>query len=1473
MSAPLPPDERRRLETLCSMKILDTPPESRFDELAKAAAEACDTPVALVSLMDEDRQWFKAKVGLEVDQTPRVLAFCGYTLLEDDLLVVEDARADARFSSNPLVLGEPHIRFYAGMPLIDSAGTKLGTLCVIDDRPRALEPEQARALRALAWRVVEQLERSLPHAVPTQPTQAATDEAAANHCRVPPAVDGPADSPRSGIKPHRGAMFAALVTTVLYVVALTATLTAMSRSSHQAQGDLLRIAELTGQITHLDEVLTMSSRMAAATADPAWEARYHRYEPELDKAIKALIARAPAVYDEQGGPQTDAANLALVAMETRAFDLVRAGDRQGAWRLLTSEEYERQKRRYAGGMQRTQAAMATKAHAEAAVIQHRLLLLTTASAAGLALLGVLWWRVSRRVKRYAEGHQSLADSAQRAREAAERTADEVRLLSLVAAHTDNAVIITDALGHVEWVNDGFERISGYTLDDVRGRKPGALLQGPHTDPQTVAFMRTALAAGEAFKVEVLNYHKNGTAYWLRLDVQPVCDEAGQIVRFVAIELDITDTKRREEELRRSAALLEAQQEASIDGILVVDEAGRVAHCNGRFAEIWDIPCEVLERRDDEALLAHVTDQVADPDAFVARVRHLYAHPDETGRDEVALRDGRTLDRYSAPVRSATGESLGRIWYFRDVTEARRAEEAIRAAKMRFERMAANVPGLVYQFELGSDGSASFPFVSDGVREVYGVEPAEAMADASVLLDAVEPEHREGFQASIMRSAQDLSPWEWDGPFRHRDGSVRQVHCRSRPERLADGTVLWDGIVTDITALKQAQAELADSEARVRAILDAELDALVTMDARGCVTGWNRQATQLFGYDESEALGAMLSQLVIPEHLRDAHQAGLRHYLRTGEGAVLNRRIEVPAMRKGGEVFAAELAVAPLHTSDEVSFVAFLRDINHRKQAEEQLRESKRLAEEANRAKSEFLANMSHEIRTPLGAVIGFGELLENDPETEVSDRRDWARTIRTAGQHLLALVNDVLDLSKIEAGRMEYERLDFDPARVLSEVASTMRVAAAGKGLDLELEYQGPMPVTLHTDPTRLKQVVVNLVNNAIKFTATGGVRIVAGMEGREDGAGGERLRVSVVDTGVGVPADKQEAIFNAFEQADSSVTRKFGGTGLGLTISRRIVRDLGGDLSMVSTPGEGSTFTLSVDAGQTTWPAAGRENHAPSEAIAAGSASTASPERPDHDAGDDAMKDAAKDAADQRRRVLLVDDGEANRKLVALLLKRAGYEVATACNGREGADAALAEEFDVMLLDMQMPVMDGYSAATFLRERGYDRPIIALTAHAMKGDRDKCVDAGCDDYLTKPIDTAALLETVARAIRCGRLATATPPARAIAQPLMSSLLMGEDDAELAEIVDSFVEHLHGQTRAMRQALDEGEMQALAELAHWLKGSGGTMGFDAFTAPAAALEAAARTGALDEVRSKLDDILTLARRVPTAAATAPPLAV
>jgi len=683
----------------------------------------------------------------------------------------------------------------------------------------------------------------------------------------------------------------------------------------------------------------------------------------------------------------------------------------------------------------------------------------------------------------------------------------------------------------------------------------------------------------------------------------------------------------------------------------------------------------------------------------------------------------------------------------------------------------------------------------------------------------------------------------------------------------------------VARLARLAEQLARQRKNLEAIFEAAPMSMLLMDDNGVVVRINDLTAKLVAKDPAQMTGLPPGEALGCVHAADdpagcgngpacascAVRAAIEGVLSSGKSV---RGLEVrPALAVKGAMVRPWLEINAEAVTIEGTrhVIASIVNITDRKQALEILHQARTAAEDANRAKSEFLANMSHEIRTPMTAIMGYADLLTDNTEccTECpkhggcqvrAESKEHLAVIHRSGKRLLDLINDILDLSKIEAGRMSVEARPCSLGAVIADVASMTRVPAERKGVSLSVEYAGPLPEKILTDPARLRQALINLVGNAVKFTETGAVRIVTSfLPSWRDGR--EAVEIRVIDTGIGIPAEKVDRLFEPFVQADASTTRRYGGTGLGLAISRRIAELLGGELSVQSEPSRGSTFTLTVPTGDLD----GVRMIADPVEAAQGRRTRTSDEQ-------------ARDAAALRgARVLLAEDGPENRRLIAAFLSRAGAEVETAENGRiavERAAGAEAPGFDVILMDMQMPEMDGYQATRALREKGLTLPIIALTAHAMAGDEEKCLSAGCDGYLTKPIDRGRLVRAVAGCVRSPATQgdaghKPRPPAadehlRPDTEPVRSAFA---DDPDLAGIIDPFIASLPEKIRAMRDALAYNDHEGLRRLAHQLKGAGGGYGYPSLTDKARALEDAAKAQDAEAGHLVIEELFALCRAI------------
>ncbi|HEV2426139.1 MAG TPA: PAS domain S-box protein [Terriglobia bacterium] len=1020
-------------------------------------------------------------------------------------------------------------------------------------------------------------------------------------------------------------------------------------------------------------------------------------------------------------------------------------------------------------------------------------------------------------------------------------------LAAAVAQAGEGVVITDVNGSIQYVNPAFTRITGYGPAEVLGRNPRVLKSGKQDRSYYAELWRTILSGG-VWQGELINRRKDGTTYLEEMTIAPVRDSSGALTNFVAIKRDVTERREAQEALRTSEekfrqlaenthevffvgtpeplrvtyvspayeeiwgrpsqelydrpvswiesihpedrgraaavfeesrqcaatdteyrilrpdgsvrwirnrtfplcdgdgcfyrvvgtaedvterklaaeailfknALLEAQSQTTLDGVLAVNEESQIVLYNKQFALLWEVPDTILAAGDDAALLERVTSKIEDPDAFLARVRYLYAHQGERSHDELKLKDGRTIDRYSAPLVDSNGTHRGRIWYFRDITERKRHESELAYERTLFQALMDNVPDTIY---------------------------------------------------------------------------FQDVDCR-------------------FMRVNKAQAKMLGIADPAEAIGKTDFDFFPADFARDCY-----EAEKKLVESGQPIIGAV-QQLIRPD--------GNRQWLST---------TEVPIRDAGGRVFG---------------FVGVSRDVTDRKLAEAELQRAKETAEAANRAKSEFLANMSHEIRTPMNGVMGMTDLALSTDLTD--EQREYLSLAKKSADALLRVINDILDFSKIEAQKLDLEHIALDLREVVQQSLKPLAGRADEKGLELLSSIEPDVPERILGDPIRLRQILINLVGNALKFTERGEVAVTVR---REAEGGREWLRFSVRDTGIGIPQEKQRAIFEAFVQADTSATRKFGGTGLGLAISSQLVSMMGGRISLESEVDKGTTFhftvpleiapagsaavrpsdaepleglpVLAVDDNDTNrrilgamlvrWGMAPSLSESGRQALALLKESersddpypliivdaqmpgmdgftlvekikqelklttatimmlTSGPQPGDTDrcralgvaayltkpvceselheavlralgahppAHRPAPVQSASPAAPRSLRVLVVEDNTVNRLLAVRLLDKMGHKVIAAEGARQALEILDAGPFDAVLMDIQMPDMDGFEATAIVREKernsGSHLPIIAMTAFAMEGDRERCLAAGMDGYVAKPINRKELI-------------------------------------------------------------------------------------------------------------------------------------
>lgn len=739
----------------------------------------------------------------------------------------------------------------------------------------------------------------------------------------------------------------------------------------------------------------------------------------------------------------------------------------------------------------------------------------------------------------------------------------------------------------------------------------------------------------------------------------------------------------------------------------------------------------------------------------------------------------------------------------------------------FSSIATDANGVIQIFNVGAERMLGYlaAEVMNKITPADISDPQELILRAKSLSAELSTSITPGFEALVFKASRGIEDI-YELTYIRKDGSRFPAVVSVTALRDAQDVIIGYLLIgTDNTARKVVEEEQKKSDQRLRdqqfytrSLIESNIDALMTTDAAGIITDVNKQMEALTGSTRDELIGAPFKDCFTDP---DRAEAAIKLVL--NEKSVTDYELTARA-RDGTQTVVSYNATTFYDRNRTLQGVfAAARDVTERKRVELELNDARALAESASRSKSEFLASMSHEIRTPMNAIMGIADLLA---KTHLSaEQEKYVQIFRRAGDNLLNLINDILDLSKVEASQLELEQTGFWLGDQLEIVTEMVAARALEKGLKLSCEVAADVPNSLIGDPTRLRQVLMNLLGNAIKFTESGEVSLRVTWEGNVEAH--TALRFAVIDTGIGIPEEKQARIFERFTQADSSTTRRFGGSGLGLTISKRLVELMGGNVWVNSKVGTGSTFAFILPLQVQTI-----ENRPAAVAEGADSGLPLAP-----------------------LRILLTEDSHDNCTITLAYLADAPYTVNIAENGAIACEMFKAGRYDLVLMDRQMPVMDGLTATRAIRaweqeNRRAPTPIIALTASALKSDREMCLAAGCTAFLTKPIRQAVLLQAIREHSGVNAGAIADPPEAV--DPLAARM-----NSRLTGRVPAYLTHCRESVSQMLTALDRGDEETVIILSHNLRGSGGAFGFQRITDFGAEIELAAENGDHVTVRSAL----------------------
>ncbi|MBZ5552022.1 MAG: PAS domain S-box protein [Acidobacteriia bacterium] len=884
-------------------------------------------------------------------------------------------------------------------------------------------------------------------------------------------------------------------------------------------------------------------------------------------------------------------------------------------------------------------------------------------------------------------------------------------------------------------------------------------------------------------------------------------------------------------LRESEARFRGIFESSNTGISFGDREGNLLYANKAFQE--------LVGYSGQELLGMNVAQLTHPD-YVETECSLIAELLQDERDQYRMEKQFItkencciwVDAAVSVIRDDHRKPLYFIGVVNEITERKRMEEALRVSEARFRSLIENAPVAisVARWEKIFYANASF-------RLLFGFQDERELRDQPVL-DVFAPQCRDKIANRMRRHALGMPvPHEEETIGLRRDGSQFPMHLAATRVQLAEGPATL-AFMSDVTERKRMEDALRESEEKFRNIIENMQDYVLVASVSGAITLANPSAVKMLGYEsEQELLGKDLGQAAgaVPrERERLARALG-------NSGFVRNYRMRFK--RKDGSDILVEENIRLVRGTDgnPAAIEAIGRDMTERIRAEEELRVAKEAAEAATRARSQFLANMSHEIRTPMNGVIGMTNLLL---DTELTlQQREYAETLRTCGESMLALINDILDFSKIDARKLTFEILDLDLNEVVEDTLTLVGKAARTKKLQLAGIVVPDVPTQLRGDPGRLRQILTNLVSNAVKFTEQGKVTVRVANEAETPTH--VTLRIEVEDTGIGIAPETQARLFKAFSQADSSTTRKYGGTGLGLAVSKQLVEMMEGQIGVKSSVGEGSTFWFTVRLEKQAHPAAATES---------GKEHPANP--------------ASEPRPLRKMRILVAEDNLLNQKVTMGQLRKLGYSADAVANGLEVQEAIRRIPYDAILMDCQMPEMDGYEATRQVRlheQSQQKKPlyIIAMTAHAMVGDREKCLSAGMDNYLSKPVrleELRKMLENCAlsqpadiQAAPPAQLESAPGPSSPAATPLPPPFdlrrlqeVCGSDPVRVRELVDLYLVQSEEIITGLEAAVKTSSAHEVNRLAHKLVGSSLTCGMKSIVTPLKVLEQQGRDEQLSD---------------------------
>lgn len=1016
--------------------------------------------------------------------------------------------------------------------------------------------------------------------------------------------------------------------------------------------------------------------------------------------------------------------------------------------------------------------------------------------------------------------------------------------ALITEETINGAIITDSQGKMTWVNKAFEKITGYTLNECLGKSPGSLLQGRDSDPRTINYLKGQILAGKNFDCEIINYHKNGNSYWVKISGHPIFDEEGNLIQFFALEEDITERKLSAEKIKASEQRWQFALEGAGEGVWEYNFETDLSFFSQQYEKLLGYTKEEMEIfSSDWKNLVHEDDY------------HIIQEYDKAYEEGIKLshkkeyrlrkKDGKfiwVLDRGMLMSKTSDGKPIKIIGTHTDITDLKEVELSLEQSEKQFRSLSENLPGVVYEYVFPKNGTSYFKFISPSVEKIFGVTADQFSKENSLLhrddierlmacleessrtncpfyfegrlnipgkgivwhsssssfsytdingasvytgimVDITEKKsaedrlekQREFYEQVLNKIPSDIAVFDKDhrylflNPVAIKNPELRtwmigkkdEDYCkyRNRPMEIMEGRralfnsvleakklVVYEETLTDangnpeyhlrnmypvldtngevtmvigygvnITDRRNIENQMRINEKRYRDLFNYSQALICTHDQNGILLSVNPAICSSLGFTSEEMVGKSLGDFMHQKEASNLQRDYLDIINQEGKGKGVFK-----ALNKNGKrlyllfqnYLVEEKGLAPY-------IIGFSQDITERVQAENELLIAKQFTEDVSKAKEIFLANMSHEIRTPMNGILGVANLMA---KTQLEDQqKEYLKLILESANNLLVIVNDVLDIEKIASGRIEFEQIPFlFEDRVKTSIQS-FQYKVEEKGLLLNYSSAFDESLVVVGDPFRLSQIFNNLLNNAIKFTKEGKISIEISIISKVDDK--INIQFSISDTGIGIDEDRLENIFEPFVQASTDTTRKFGGTGLGLSICKDLVEMQGGQITVKSIPKQGTTFDFQLPFVIGSKEMLNTDHLAPEDYTSLG-----------------------------YQHILVAEDVELNQFIARQILETWGMKVTVANNGKEAVEMIAKDQFDLILMDIQMPEMDGIEATQIIRKMDDPRiaqmPIIALTANALKGDNVRYLQAGMNDYITKPYTEAKLYSVVSKYLK-----------------------------------------------------------------------------------------------------------------------------